>query len=182
MFIYLVLLLFVTMTFFVRLALLSGTLDGCVQLISVRDDESARTHKSQEWYWLDASVNSEYCSTYRDALTAEREHIREKLSSQSSVSAAVPKVTATPEQLLVKSSDAGSSISKATVRFRNSHFFTRTIVNLLTKTVGIAVNLLGSLRFGSASELNHLLLCPRSHTHTVCATLGGRTTSRSRRS
>ena len=175
--------LFDKMTLFARLALLAGTLDGCVQLLSVRDDESARTHKSQEWYWLDASVNAEYCSTYRDALTAEQEQFREKLSSQSAVSAAVPKATSTPEQLRVESSDAGSTVSRATVRFRYSHFFTRTI-SLITKTVGVAVNILGSLRFGSASESNHhhLWLCQRHHTHTVCATFGRRATSLPRRS
>jgi hypothetical protein len=93
-----------------RLALLAGTLDGCVQLLCVRGDEAARTYKSREWYWLDANVNAEYCSTYKDVFDVEA--VRSKKPVQTASLAPESVGTETPAAYIRTES---SSISKTTV-------------------------------------------------------------------
>jgi hypothetical protein len=104
-----------------RLALLAGTLDGCVQLLSARGDEAARTHKSSEWYWLDATISAEYCSTYRDVMTdnAERSHKKAPAESASRDSEPAPNAVQTG----VSTQIAESGSSKATVSNIQYPFF-----------------------------------------------------------
>jgi hypothetical protein len=99
-----------------RLALLVGTLDGCVQILSVRGDEAARTHKSKEWYWLDAAINAEYCSTYRDALVDGGACSRKIEPVQSAATASEPDAASksTQSDIGIRHADGGNS--KATVR------------------------------------------------------------------
>jgi hypothetical protein len=100
---------------------LAGTLDGCVQLLSVRGDEAARTHKSNEWYWLDAAISAEYCSTYRDASTADADHFRSKTFVENTELAhdpiATPHAESNPIPTSFNIQDARSGNSKATVRW-----------------------------------------------------------------
>jgi hypothetical protein len=103
------------LTSFSRLALLAGTLDGCVQLLSVRSDEASKTHKSKEWYWLDAAVDAEYCSTYRDVLTADADQSRTKKSFENTETGAEPNATCNSIPSGAKIQDASKSNSKATV-------------------------------------------------------------------
>jgi hypothetical protein len=99
-----------------RLALLAGTLDGCVQLLSARGDEAARTHKTTEWYWLDAAISADYCSTYRDVMTDDAERSNKKAPVESASQDSEPKATSNVAQTGVSTQNAGNSSSKATVR------------------------------------------------------------------
>ncbi len=96
---------------------MAGTLDGCVQLLSVRSDEASKTHKSKEWYWLDAAVDAEYCSTYRDVLTADPDQSRTKKYFENTETGAEPNATCNPITSGAKIEDTSKSNSKATVSF-----------------------------------------------------------------
>ncbi len=100
---------------------MAGTLDGCVQLLSVRGDEAARTHKSKEWYWLDAAVSAEYCNTYRDASKADADHFCSKTFVEKTEMAiepiATPHAESNPIPSGFKIQDTSSGNSKATVRW-----------------------------------------------------------------
>jgi hypothetical protein len=84
-----------------------------VQLLCVRGDEAARTYKSREWYWLDANVNAEYCSTYRDALDAEA--VRSKKVALAAAVTSESNTTEMPAQAAAETRGASRSISKTTV-------------------------------------------------------------------
>ena len=95
---------------------MAGTLDGCVQLLSARGDEAARTHKSTEWYWLDATISAEYCSTYRDVMTGDAELSHKKAPVESASQDSEPKAASNVAQTSVSTQNAGNGSSKATVR------------------------------------------------------------------
>ncbi len=87
-----------------------------MQLLSARGDEAARTHKSTEWYWLDAAISAEYCSTYRDVMTGDAELSHKKAPVESASQDSEPKAASNVAQTSVSTQNAGNGSSKATVR------------------------------------------------------------------
>jgi hypothetical protein len=157
-----------------RLALLAGTLDGCVQLLSVRGDEAARTHKSKEWYWLDAAVSAEYCSTYRDALADDADDSRAKQTIENTLNA-----TTNPTPTNSHIPDASSSSNYISTVRQPAYpclFCTGTFFH--TQAVGARGSVVHSVRFGSSSEWKQQSLSPSLHTRTACVTFRGATVAR----
>ncbi len=129
-----------------------GTLDGCVQLLSVRSDEAARTHKSKEWYWLDATISAEYCSTYRDAITGGAEHSHKMTPIESAAMASEPSVTSAPSDTNIQNADSDNS--KATVRRLNAAFFYNLEVTYRICTVDAAGCSIATVRSDHSGDMH----------------------------